>query len=99
MNKEDIYVGDGATIIYHSDRVPATILSILQDNKRIIIQEDNFTRIDSNGLSEEQEYSYERNPEGEIHVVTLRKDGKYKISKTNTVVAIGARRRYYDPSF
>lgn len=99
MSDKDLYIGMGATICYWSDRSPATVIQILQDGKRVIIQEDKFTRTDNNGISELQEYDYERDPNGATYVVTLRKDGRYKISKSNTIVALGARRKYYDPSF
>ena len=96
---DDLFIGAGATIYYHSDCSPATVISILQNGKKIIIQEDKYTRLDKNGWSELQQYSYERDSGGTTHVATLRSDGKYRITKSQTVVAIGIRRRYWDPSF
>lgn len=96
---DDLFIGAGATICYHSDCSPATVIRILQNGKKIIIQEDKYTRLDKNGWSELQQYSYEPDSEGTIHVATLRSDGRYRITKSQTVVTIGVRRRYWDPSF
>lgn len=92
-------VGMGATIIHWTDRTPATIIDVSMSGKKILLQEDCSIRIDSNGMSEDQSYSYERDINGVIYSASLRKDGKYKITGTNTVIAIGNRRKYYDYSF
>lgn len=92
-------IGMGATIHVGSDAYPATVIQVTRNGKRVVIQEDIATRIDNNGMSESQDYTYEPNPEGEIHVVTLRKDGRYRESGTTTPVSIGFRRKYYDYSF
>lgn len=92
-------VGMGATIHVGSDAYPATVIQVTRNGRRVVIQEDIATRIDQNGISEIQEYTYEPNPQGTIHVVTLRKDGQYRESGTTTPVSIGSRRKYYDPSF
>jgi hypothetical protein len=93
------YVGMGATIQYWSDRHAATIIQITHDGKRLVLQEDNCIRTDNHGVSEMQEYRYERNPQGTIHLATLRKDGRYRITKTQILVALDVRNRYYDFSF
>ena len=96
---DNLFIGAGATIYYYSDCSPATVIRVTQNGKKIFIQEDKYTRLDKNGFSELQQYSYEPDSEGTIHVATLRADGTYKIAKSKTVVAIGIRRRYWDPSF
>lgn len=92
-------IGMGATIHVGSDSYPATVIQVTRNGKRVVIQEDIATRIDNNGLSESQEYTYMPNPQGEIHIVTLRKDGRYRETGGKTPVSIGYRRKYYDPSF
>lgn len=92
-------VGMGATIHVGSDSYPATIIQITQNGKRIVIQEDDATRVDDNGMSESQDYAYQANPNGTIHIATLRKDGHYRLTGEKTPVSIGIRRRYYDFSF
>jgi hypothetical protein len=92
-------VGMGATIHVGSDAYPATVIQVTRNGKRVVIQEDIATRIDNNGMSESQDYTYEPNPEGEIHIVILCKDGRYRESGTTTPVSIGFRRKYYDYSF
>lgn len=92
-------VGMGATIHVGSDSYPATVIQVTRNGKRVVIQEDIATRIDSNGMSESQDYKYEPNPQGEIHIVTLRKDGRYRETGGKTPVSIGFRRKYYDFSF
>lgn len=92
-------VGTGATIRIGSDSYPATIIQVTRNGKRIVLQEDNATRTDSNGMSELQDYTYETNPNGTTHIATLRKDGRYRLVGEQIPVSIGIRRKYYDFSF
>ena len=91
-------VGDGATINMYTDRKAATIVEVLTP-KKIRVQLDNATRIDSNGMSEVQDYSYERDPEGPIYTFTQRKNGMWIESKGSNGLTIGIRRQYHDFSF
>jgi len=93
------YEGMGATINHWSDRTAATIIQITHNGKRLILQTDKTTRLDNNGMSEDQDYSYERDPEGQIYIATLRKDGRYRVSHTKQLVSLGHRSFYYDYSF
>jgi hypothetical protein len=93
------YVGMGATVNHWSDRYPATIIQITHNGKRLVLQEDKYTRTDQNGMSECQEYSYEKNEQGDIHFATQRKDGTFRIVGSKTIVSLGVRSRYYDFSF
>lgn len=92
-------VGTGATIHIGSDSYPATLIQVTQNGKRIVLQDDEATRIDNNGMSESQEYTYQPNPNGAIHIATLRKDGRYRLMGEKIPVSIGFRRKYYDYSF
>jgi len=99
INKPKPYIGMGVTINYHSDKDPGTIVDISPSGKTIYIQEDNAIRVDHNGMSEVQEYMYHPNPDGEITKATLRKNGEYRVSKSNNYITVGVRRKYYDYSF
>lgn len=92
-------VGTGATISYHSDRVAATLIQVTHRGKRIVLQRDKATRIDHNGMSELQEYNYERDENGTTFIATLRKDGTYRLVGGTERVSLGNRREYYDFSF
>lgn len=91
-------VGMGATILMFSDRHACTVIG-LQTKRMIVIQEDTQTRTDKNGMSESQEYAYAADNGGEKHTVSLRKDGRWKIAKSETVVRLGERDAYHDYSF
>lgn len=92
-------VGIGATISFHSDRVATTLIQVTHKGKRLILQRDKATRIDHNGMSEIQEYNYEKDTNGEIYTATLRKDGAYRLVGGTERVSLGVRREYYDFSF
>ncbi len=97
--KTEPLVGMGATIYYHSDRAPATIIQITQSGKRLVLQEDKSTRLDNNGMSECQVYEYQPDSEGKIFIATKRKHGEYRLVGEKTLVDIGTREKYYDYSF
>jgi hypothetical protein len=101
-NKEGPVVGMGATECVGSDSNPYTVIAVNASGKTITLQADKYTRTDSNGLSECQEYTYERDPQGNIEVATLRKNGRYVAkgsSQRGLYYHLGSRRRYRDPSF
>lgn len=91
-------VGSGATVLMYSDRHAATVVEVLSP-ARVVIQEDTATRTDKNGQSESQEYAYTPNPNAPRQIVSLRKDKRWKIAKSNTVVRFGERDAYHDYSF
>lgn len=103
MNKQSITsniipsVGMGITIHQYSDNKVGTIIQIT--NKRIVIQMDKAIRVDKNGVSELQEYTFEIDSSGDILIATLRKDGRYRITKTNQLITLNLRQGYYDYSF
>jgi hypothetical protein len=103
-NKPIVYyappeVGMGATIQIGSDSIPATIIQVTRNNRRVVVQEDLATRTDNNGMSDSQQYTYQADPQGAIYIATLRKDGKYRLEGGKTPVTLGFRRKYYDYSF
>jgi hypothetical protein len=90
-------VGMGATELMHSDREPYTIVEI-KSPRRIIVQADDSKRIDSNGMSESQQYEYTPNPNGSKVELIKTKYG-WKQFKGSTRFMIGERNKYYDYSF
>lgn len=92
-------VGMGATMLFWTDRKPATIVAVSKSGKRVTIQEDTATRVDTNGMSESQDYTFEPDPEGATYDYSLRKDGSWKMVNGDSQIRIGSREKYYDYSF
>jgi hypothetical protein len=99
MNRPEPQIGMSATIQHWSDRSATTIVQITHNGKRIVLQRDKATRTDQNGMSESQEYSYERDEKGELFFATKRKDGTFRLVGRKTIVSLGVRDEYYDFSF
>jgi hypothetical protein len=95
-------VGMGATILGYSDRHAATVVHV-ENSKLIGVRQDTATRVDNNGMSENQEYVYEENLHASIQWFSLRKNGKWiregEKLKNGTVLLLGERDEYYDFSF
>ena len=92
-------VGDGATVQLGSDQYPYTIIWINGTGTRLTLQQDKSIRLDNNGMSDCQSYDYIKDLDGEIIDVSLRKDGKYRVSNSKQRVTLGVRRKYHDFSF
>lgn len=98
MQLEEIppYVGMPATVYVGSDRFAATVLFASAKFHKVIVQEDISTRIDTNGPSETQVYTFAPNPGG--RVLVFHKGGNnYAIRGMS--LYLGARRTYHDYSF
>lgn len=96
-------VGMPATLLYWSDRKPATVIRVSRSGREVAIQRDRATRIDDNGMSEGQVYEFQRDPGGLIEVFTLRKNGRW-VEKGMRMgqglrLGLGYREEYYDYSF
>lgn len=92
---QDLEVGDGVTIELYTDRYACTIIK--RTKFTLTIQMDIATRIDGNGMSDCQEYSYVSNPNGDIHVCRWSKVRKRFIYLGKSIL-IG-RRAYHDFKF
>jgi hypothetical protein len=88
-------VGMGATILCWTDRHAGTIIRVTRT--QVHVQEDNATRTDSNGMSENQDYAYEADPQGKVHVFQTTKKG-YR-NRAGNGLLIGTREKYHDYSF
>ena len=91
-------VGDGVTILYWSDRYPATIVDVSMTGKTIKVREDHFKRTDKNGMSESQSYEYSPNPDARERTFRLTKNGWKELGGSCFLSIIG-RRAYLDPTF
>jgi len=97
-------VGDGATVLHYTDRTAATVVFVSKDGKTVMIQTDKATRVDSNGMSECQEYTFESNMSLEgASTYTLRSNGAWVRKgsgyKNGQRILIGHRSKYHDYSF
>ena len=99
-------VGMGATVCLYSDRRAATIVEVTRNAKgkatAVAVQYDTVIRIDGNGMSDDQSYRCEPNPEGRITWFTLRTDrwvAQGQPKKGGTSLSIGHRSEYFDYSF
>lgn len=93
-------VGMGCTECLWSDRHAGTITRVSDSFKTIWFKRDIATRVDSNGMSDCQDYEYKFDPDAPEHKATLRKDGRYRtVGKYGNYVALGWRDEYYDFSF
>jgi hypothetical protein len=92
-------VGDGATVVYWTDRVAATVVEVSKTGHRVTVREDHAIRTDTNGMSDAQSYRYEPNSNGRTYVATRRKNGSYRVTGTEMRVLFGGRTHYHDYSF
>lgn len=91
-------VGQGATLVYWTDREPCTVTAVSPSGKTVTLREDKATRLDEKGMSEGQSYSFEPDPSGRVVKARLNKRGRWK-TPGGTSVLIGHREKYYDYSF
>jgi hypothetical protein len=89
-------VGMAATMLGWTDRVAGTVVKVTKC--QVHVQRDKSVRMDNNGMSENQEYSYERDPDGDITVYRMTKRG-WKSNSSKTGLLLGIRDEHYDYSF
>lgn len=92
----DPYVGMPCTVAYMTDRVAATVIYVSRSLRKVVVQEDLSTRTDQNGMSDQQAYSYERDPNGKWHTFYRRGDG---YAQDGVSLRLGYRNSYHDYSF
>jgi len=101
-------VGMGATILSWSDRYAATVTNV--DGNRVTVQRDHAKRVDSNGVSESQDYEYAPDPHGAEYVFRKARSGQWEEVFFNAETGrwnksggyglrIGKRRQYRDFTF
>ena len=94
-------VGMGATLLLWTDRHAYTVVWVSDNGKRLNACRDRAIRIDNNGMSDAQNYRYEKNPDSAVECFSLRKNGNWLHVGENrgSVLSLGSRREYYDHSF
>lgn len=110
-SKLEIKAGTPVTILSWSDRKPGTVFrTFMVGNTEIIeVREDDYKRIDNNGMSEQQEYEYKINVNGSKHFYRASKKGGYegcyqsketgRWVKGSGFASFGHREAYFDFSF
>jgi hypothetical protein len=91
-------VGMGCTILRWTDRSAGTVVWVSKTGKTIKVQDDKAIRADTNGMSEAQEYTYERDETAPIRVFRLTKKG-WRGQGGGPGLSLGFRRAYHDYSF
>lgn len=93
-------IGMGVTFGCWTDRHAGTIVAISKSGKQITVQGDLAIRTDNNGMSECQEYRFERNPDAPklIFKITSRR-GRKAWRCGEYAAGLGFRRAYHDYSF
>lgn len=103
-------VGMPATLLSWTDRSPATVVEVNMLARYIVVQEDDWMRLDSNGMSESQEYRYTQNPLGSKTIFRKNKAGQWVqcyrnpetgrlVQSTGPGLRLGKKERYHDFSF
>lgn len=98
IKRFNVKVGDGVTIHLYSDSHAATVIK--RTAKSITVQQDKAIRIDHNGVSEDQTYTFERDEKG--WVSTYRWSdvyGAFRSSGDQSIGITNGRYEYYDYSF
>ena len=102
-------VGDGATICHFSDRTACTVVRVSPSGKTLCLQPDTATldgwkpEIFPGGFAghcvnnHEQAYTYQPDPGASLHRASLRKDGRYRTTRGETVVP--GRHQFHDYNF
>lgn len=98
-----------ATLLMWTDRKPATVINQFKKGKYfyIEVQEDNAEYVGEVHMSDAQEYTYSRNPNGYVTTwriddgfkqVTKSESGRYKLINLGGL-HIGKREKFHDYSF
>jgi len=101
-------IGKGATILQWTDRHAYFVNFVSANGKRALIERAKAVRIDDNGMSDSQDYKYERMENADIREVVF-KWGKWRMEYTCPYenkkkyqpinIAWGVMQEYYDYSF
>lgn len=104
-------VGMGATLLMYSDRSPWTVIEVRKNKAgkvvEAVMQADRAIRTDDRGMSDCQDYRFERDLEGTTRTIRQTRDGKWReaytdydgkvrCTKNSSIVRLGSRDRHYD---
>lgn len=94
-------VGEGVAMQWWSDRHAGTVVAVSPSGKTVTVQRDKATARHT-VMTDAQDWTFERDPDGVTTVFTLRKTGRYiakGASLTGTPRLMAGRSEYYDYSF
>lgn len=100
-------VGKGATVLHWTDRSAYFVDQVSADGKQVVIERAKAIRTDENGMSDSQDYRYDRDPNAEPETIRFTY-GKWRRVYTNwegkkettpVNIIFGTMREYYDYSF
>jgi phage gp46-like protein len=94
-------VGEGATISLWADSHPQTIIEVSSDLKTVTVQQDS-AKVDPNAKPYANKWIVEKDPQGQVQVFTLRKNGRYVRkgeSLNGQALSLGGRHKYYSYEF
>ena len=95
-------VGMGATRLMYSDRKPFTVVEVI-NSTTVVLQADDYKRVDDNGMSDCQEYVFTQNIDNPTYIVTKRKNGSWitkgQSMKNGQYWSIGTRSAFFDFTF
>lgn len=98
----DPEIGMGGTVQIGSDRYAVTIIAVSRSKREVVIQRDMYRWLKGTPGSEDQEYEFAPNPQGETKTYTRRQDGYFYQKgqpRRGPYLTIGERDAYRDPSF
>lgn len=95
------HVGDGVTMCHWSDRHAGTVTAVSPSGKTVTVQRDKATG-HHHEMTDQQEWTYERDPHGITQTFTLRRDGRFW-ARGNAIGGLpvlgDGRHEFYDYSF
>ena len=97
-------VGDGATLLFHSDRIPVTVIEVTPFKtgpnagkpRRVRVQDDNYTVVSGSEADGSAVYEFSRDESG--HISEFSWTGKSWTGRSGKIV-FGIREKYCDPHF
>ena len=92
-------VGEGATILYWSDRDAYEVLNTSLDGKRVLIDKYREKRTDNLGMSDHQEYAYDELIGAPQWIVYKYNSWRYENTGGKLNIIFGVKQQYYDFSF
>lgn len=95
----NVKVGDGISMSPYTDWYPYTVIERRETPKGFVLtlQEDKAVRTDGNGMSDCQDYRYERDENGRIETIKWNNKKQWFTGRYSRI-SLG-RRAYYDFSF
>tara|TARA_R110000744_G_scaffold134922_3_gene244231 strand:- start:7544 stop:8071 length:528 start_codon:yes stop_codon:yes gene_type:complete len=89
-------IGEGATELMWSDRQPHQVTWVSDDKSECIIQSINAKRIDTNGMSESQNYDYSDVTDHKQHLIWRNKQGGCWCIKSKEIRFIPKFKKQYE---